>query len=486
MDLNFEPPGPVGAAFMGSHKLVNGLMGPVGSGKTSCLMMKTIFNAARQPQSKVDGVRYSKALFVRETFRQLYGTTIPSWWQWMPKDAGHWKGGGNEAAQHHLRFQLPDSSIVDLQCLFEALGDQSVETLMRGKEFNLFNGNEVDTLHPDVLPQAIIRISQGRYPGERHVDPEQCVIEANVDYNAPDIENYMYRLMEESRPSHYGFFRQPGGLDAAAENRKRATLAMYQAMEADLIAQGREDLSRRMIHNQYGFTRDGKPVFPEYRDDFHCAREPIKPVKGLPIRISVDQGLHAAAVLRQTMPNGQRVILDEIRVEGGAPALAEGLQQMRGEKYQGFSFIGGQSDPAGAARSSNDLEPWLDCFNRLMNFRGSDRITIAGTNDIEKRLSAVSYFLRRTVDAARPGLIISPTCRMLRKGFASHYRFKNVIGKRGEYQPKPEKNMYADLHDALQYDCLDGGGFEAVTGLRERGRSWGGGKIFRARMEVNL
>src|SRR6185503_6310776 len=113
-----------------------------------------------------------------------------------------------------------------------------------------------------------------------------------------------------------------------------------------------------------------------------------------------------------------------------------------------------------------------------------ERITIAATNDPEKRQSAVRYFLKRTVDDARPGLVISSRCRMLRKGFASHYRFKAVVGKRGQYQERPEKNEFSDPHDALQYDCLDDGGFEAVTGLAERGKSWGGGKIFQAKLQV--
>jgi hypothetical protein len=337
-----------------------------------------------------------------------------------------------------------------------------------------------------VFEQGIVRVRQGRYPGENHVNPEACVKGVSGDYNAPDVENWLYRLMEENRPDNYGFFRQPGGLDPRAENRERATREDYAEMERDLLAQGRDDLARRMIHNQYGYTRDGKVVFPEYRDDFHCAATPLSATRGLPVKVSVDQGLHAAALFRQTMPNGQRLILDEVRVEGGAAALAEAAQRLRGEKYSGFRFIGGKSDPAGAARSGNDAEAWLDCFNRLMNFKGDERITVASTNDPEKRQSAVRYFLKRTVNDARPALLISPTCRMLRKGFASHYRFRAVVGKRGQYQERPEKNMYSDPHDALQYDCLDDGGYEAVTGLRERGQAWGGGKSFRAKTEVRI
>lgn len=488
MQLNFLPPGPVGAAFMDCRLPVKFIMGPVGSGKTSCLMMDTIYEAARQPRSKLDGVRYSKALFVRETFRQLYGTTIPSWWQWMPKAAGAWKGGGNEAGQHHLRFQLPDQSIVDLVVMFEALGEQNVEALFRGKEFNLLRLNEADTLVPDVLAQGQIRVMQGRYPGEKHVDPALCVKGVAGDYNAPDIDNYLYHLNEENRPDNYGFFRQPGGLDPKAENRERATLEAYQAMELDLIAQSREDLARRMIHNQYGFTRDGKPVYAEYRDDFHCADQPLMPMPELAVRVDFDQGLHPGAILRQNMPNGQLRVLDELYSEAGAVGLAEDLRRLIAtEKYKGCRVIGGQCDPAAKARDANDAESWVDCINRLMNWVGASRVTLAQTNEPEKRHSAVRYYLKNTVGDARPGLLISPTCRHLRKGFNSSYRFKSKSGKRGEYQEKVDKVFpIADVHDALQYGALDNGGFEEVVGREQRRNRALGRKMRTAKLEVRV
>jgi hypothetical protein len=486
MDLNFTPPGPVGAAFMESHLPVNSIMGPVGSGKTSCLMMKTIYNAARQSPSRIDGVRYSKALFVRETFRQLYGTTIPSWFMWMPRSVGEWKGGGNEPGNHHIRFNL-EGKIIDLTVIFEALGEQGVEALMRGKEFNLLNLNEGDTLNPEVLSQGLIRIRQGRYPGERHVDPSLCVNEVNIDYNAPDIENYLYKLNEENRPANYGFFRQPGGLDPKAENRARATLEGYQAMARDLQSQGRDDLVRRMVNNQYGYTRDGKPVYGEYRDDFHCASSPLEAAKGVVIKLYADQGLHPALLFVQPMGDGQRRVLEEIRCEGGAVALAEEANRLIGAKYRNFKIIGGLADPSAAARGGNDGEPWLDCINRLMQLKGDARIRLAPTNDLEKRLSAVRRLLRLTVGNAQPALLISPNCRLLRKGFNSDYRYKKVhTSGPDSFRDVPEKNACSDPHDALQYCALDDGGYEEITGMAARAKGWGSGGFRAAPVRVNI
>lgn len=488
---NFSAPGPVGQAFMDSTASVKFIMGPVGSGKTSCMVMDTIYTAARQPRSKIDGVRYSKALFVRETFRQLEGTTIPSWQAWIPKENGKWTGGaGGGVSEHHLRFQLPDSSIVSLIVMFEALGERNVEDLFRGKEFNILRLNEADTIAPEVLSQGLIRVRQGRYPGAKHVAPSDCVWSAAGDYNAPDIENYLYKLKEEKRPKGWEFFRQPGGLDAGAENlAHNGGRAAYEGIKAEQIAQGRPDLARRMVDNQYGFTRDGKPVYEEYRDDFHCASEELIPVRGIAIRVDFDQGLHPACVLRQPMPNGQMRVLDELYSDGGATDLCGQLRRLIGStKYAGCKVIGGLSDPSAAARDPNDAESWVDCINRLMGWRGNEQLRLAPTNAPDKRQAAVRYRLTKTVENGQPAFLLSPACRVARKGFNSAYRYKKVrtVGS-DSYQDTPEKKWpVADVHDSIQYGALDDGGFEEVVGRAERSKRPFSGKMIQAKMAVKL
>lgn len=487
----FTPPGPVGKAFMDSLAAVKFIMGPVGSGKTSCMVMDTIHTAARMPRSRIDGVRYSKALFVRETFRQLEGTTIPSWWAWMPKSTGKWTGGaGGGVSEHHLQFQLPDQSIVDLVVMFEALGERNVEDLFRGKEFNLLRLNEADTLAPEVMSQGMIRIQQGRYPGSKHVDPEKSVWSCAGDYNAPDIENYLYRLFEETRPEGYGFFRQPGGRDPKAENMAHnGGLANYENIVKTLMAQGRPDLVRRMVDNQYGYTRDGKPVYPEYRDDFHCAGEELMPVAGLVVKVDFDQGLHPACTLRQNMPNGQERVLDELYSDSGATGLCDALKRLIGSrKYAGCKVVGGLADPSAAARDGNTAESWIDCINRLMGWTGAARLRLAPTNDPDQRQAAVRAKLIRNVDAGQPGLLISSVCRVLRKGFNSDYRYKKIraVGS-DSYQDAPEKKWpVADVHESLQYGALDDGGYEEVVGRAARGARPFGGKMMQAKMAVTL
>src|SRR4051812_27103138 len=74
--------------------------------------------------------------------------------------------------------------------------------------------------------------------------------------------------------------------------------------------------------------------------------------------------------------------------------------------------------------------------------------------------------LRRLVDL-KPGRMISPACKVLRKGFAGGYHFKRVKVTGDErYHDTPNKNEFSHVHDALQYALSGGGEVRALTGLR--------------------
>jgi hypothetical protein len=53
------------------------------------------------------------------------------------------------------------------------------------------------------------------------------------------------------------------------------------------------------------------------------------------------------------------------------------------------------------------------------------------------------------------GLLVSPDCPMIIKGFRGEYRMRRLqlVGKE-RYTDKPEKNLVSHGHDALQYACM--------------------------------
>jgi Flagellar GTP-binding protein len=87
-------PGPISEAFYFDDADVCAIQGPVGSGKTTTLMKSRARRAIAMPRSTVDGARRYKVLFIRETYRQLWSTTIPSYLETYPKALGHGPAGG--------------------------------------------------------------------------------------------------------------------------------------------------------------------------------------------------------------------------------------------------------------------------------------------------------------------------------------------------------------------------------------------------------
>jgi len=477
-------PGPVAARFIDSFAPVRMLMGPVGSGKTTTCLMDAVLKAAAQtPQP--DGWRRFKGLVVRDTYRQLEKTTIPSWLRWMPKDGpgSEWLGGeGGRPAKHTLTFDLR-GAMIELIMEFIGLNEVKVEDVLRGWEGTWAYLNEADLLDQDVL--TFIRGSGrlGRYP------PKDAATAQGgpswwglvLDMNAPDDQNWTYNKFVEELPEGWEFHRQPSGFEPAAEN-----LAMLPggARYYEEQAKGQPEWHvRRFIRNEFGYSRVGKPIYAEFNDARHVAPAPLAPVRGLPLVLGFDAGLTPAGTVGQRMPDGQWRVLDEITT---APAESVGPQRfgervnrlLAEERYRGCvedlrrgdrfePGIVAWCDPSagyGADKEAGELT-WIEKVEHETEIR----IKPAPTNELIARAEAVRRNLVRTIDGTAPGLLISPTCRVLRKGFNSGYRFRRVqVAGAERYEEKPEKNEWSHVHDALQYQLLGGGEFAEVTGRRER------------------
>ena len=72
------------------------------------------------------------------------------------------------------------------------------------------------------------------------------------------------------------------------------------------------------------------------------------------------------------------------------------------------------------------------------------------------RREAVAAALNRLIDGDA-GLLLSPACTMLRKGFVGGYHYRRVrAGANPDtYYESPVKNTYSHPHDALQYLLLE-------------------------------
>lgn len=454
--LDWRAPGPVADAFMRDRSDVACIIGPVGSGKTSAALVKMVMTAFTMRPCN-DGVRRAKFLVVRDTYPNLDATTIKTWHMWVHRERGRYVDSSPRT--HDVAFEVGGQRI-EIGVEFRALGEHTAEDTLRGWEGTALYLNEADLLPPDILTHAIGRV--GRYPSAAMGGCSWSGIW--MDCNAPDVDNWIYATFVDNPEPGYRLFLQPGGRDPAAENLHNLKEGYYER-QIKLNAKRGEWWIRRFVDNLFGASREGKPVYPEYNDLRHCASAPLAAIAGRKLIIGVDAGATPAATIWQPAIDGQWRALDEIVVAEdatmGPTMFGEEINRILAEKFPGFTpdMITGWGDPAADKDRSRD-EFWLDTLRHVTGIR----FRAAPTNALQPRLEAVRSKLTRSGENGKPMLLISPSCRVLRKGFNSHYHYRRVQIGQGRFADEPDKNHWSHVHDSAQYALIGGGEHMAVRG----------------------
>ena len=493
LDLAWKPKGPASLVLWRSQALIQGIMGPIGSGKTTTILRKGFLRATQMAPSPIDGVRRYCLTVVRDTYRNLWGTTLKTWRKVF--DDGNLKGSPGGPATHRILADVDYSSgqslgPVEMIFEFRAVGENSAEQALKGIESTDFFLNEADLLSRDTFEFVIGRA--GRYPDPKHgVPPSYHVM---VDFNAPIRGNWC-ALGSKEQPGLLKLSRAGGDVEIAiqapsmieqggalvtnpeAENIENLPPGYY---ENQLRSAPNEMYVRRMLRNQLGYSQAGKPIYTQFRDDLHVATRDLEPTPGLDLLLGADAGRTPAMVVGQIDPHGQLRILDELVAEGvGARRFGDLINQFLAERYEPWTrpnMLDGKlpirafCDPAAANPTESDDEAWM----QILRSRTGIRWRPAQTNVPTKRWEAVRVYLTTTLELGRPGLLLSPRCEVLRDGFTEGYRFRKIqfVGE-ARYDENADKNAYSHPHDALQYLALGAGGYDATMDRRDRRRGLG-------------
>lgn len=462
----FEAPGPVAAAFINSEALVNGLMGPVRGGKTVTALYKRLKRGAAFPICRDGIIRYS-FLCVRESYGALYATTIKAWHEIFPAHVGKWAGSEGRPATHELTFDTPAAPL-KLSARFISIQGDTIENLTRGTEFSDALEEEADLLDHHVKTYLLSRI--GQYPPKRLLPPGTAISGVlDLVTNPPDTENYFYKDFCEEPLAHHVLFQQPGGLDAAAENIKNIQGGRdYYLRLAEANPKWWVD---RMVHGKFGASRSGEAVYPEYDDLKHCGNRTIA-TADCPLRLGFDQNLvNPACTISQWMPSGQwRVVKELVPGRMGAAQFGDFVRDDLARSFRGLPVAKATADPAaayGADREGGELA-WYETLQKKLGVP----VDLAPSQEPGIRQDAVRQLLMASdillPNGERvPAFQLSAACRMLRKGFISHYRFRRLRGDAdAPLNPQVDKNEYSDPHDALQYDVLNSRGRMNVIGAK--------------------
>jgi len=444
-DIVYNPP-PSLAGFLACNAPVSFVTGPVGSGKSSASMIKIAYHA-KQMRKQRDGIRRSRAVIVRNTRQMLSDATFPTFNTWFPD------GVAGQLMKTDFKFLLKFDD-VECEVLFRGLDDANDVRRLLSLEVSFGVIDEFREIHPDIFNALQGRV--GRYPSKLDGG---CVDDAGQpNYhvwgasNAPDADTFWEKFLSEP-PKNAEIFMQPSALSPEADWLDNLVDGYYEN-----LAEGKEEAWVNVyIHNKFGESLAGKPVFRSFNSDLHVAKDTsghkvaLRVLPGAGLIIGVDAGLSPAAVIGQIDYTGRLIVHDALISEsmGALRFIREKLKPLLANKFPGIPALV-VIDPAAFQRVQTDERCVADIF-RNEGFT----VRAAKTNVISARLAAVDNYLTRMVDGKPSVLFDAEGTAPLLAALRGKYRYK--VNTKGETAEKPEKSHpWSDVADAFQYLCLHG------------------------------
>lgn len=438
------PPSLVG--FLTSEAFIALQIGPVGSAKTTAGIMKIAYHA-KQMAPCTDGIRRSRAIWVRNTREQLRDTSIPDFLQWFPDGVA----GTYEKTNYRFVLKFDD---VECEVLFRGLDDANDVRKLLSLQASFGILDEFREINQSIFEALQSRL--GRYPSKL-LNGVGCVKDDGAENkhiwgmsNPPDMETYWEGFLTKP-PKNADVFFQPSGLSPEADWLDYLSLDYYAN-----LAQGKDpEWVDVYINAKFGKTLAGRPVFGTFSGDFHVSKAPLNYIKSsqYPLIIGFDFGLNPSCTVNQLDPKGRMLTFLALTSDGmGVQRFVQTILKPKlAERFPGMPVLI-VGDPAGAQRAQTDER---SCFDILR--KEGFKVLPAKTNATVARISAVETFLGRQVDGGPGALFDAQGAAPLITALRGGYRYKKR--KSGEFEDSPEKNEWSHVADAHQYACLhaDGG-----------------------------
>jgi len=429
---------PTIAQFIRDPSLVKVCIGPVGSGKTTGMLMELAMHMNEEfPDAR--GIRKTRFGVIRNTSSQLRQTVLPEIEKWLSA-AFHYKVTDSTL---QFRYDLPDGTKVESDWLLIPMDEpRDVQRLL---SLNLTGawGSEARELPLTVIEALLGRI--GRY---KSVGVNQCKwMGIILETNPCDEDSEWHTRLELELPKGWKVFKQPGGQSPGAENTENLPPNYYQ----NLIDNNTTDWCDVFVHAKYGKSLSGQAVFrTSFKPDFHVVSGGIlKLTDGYPLMVAQDFGRTPAALITQVDSRGRLLVLGEQTSTdmGLEQFIYTNLRPTLSRSFPGAAvFV--IADPAGRQKSQINEESPFDALHRL-----GFKAYAAPSNDIDPRLRAVEQFFLRNVDGGPAIIIDGDKCPILVRALKFDYRYRRK--QTGDLDDKPEKKHPAsDIADCLQYACM--------------------------------
>lgn len=495
-NMVYEPDGKVLTDYFWDRSELSIIQGPIESG-TSSASVHRLWRLACEQKPDFDGVRRTRFLVIRDTYKSLRETTMKTWIDWFPESIwGPMLRG--EPANHSIKRDHPsgDGTKVDTEIIFLAIADaDTAVAVLASFEITGFFVNEGQFIDKAVVDELLSRCA--RYPSKKN-GPGATWSGGFIDLNAPTEGHWIPYMrgdiplpkdmtdderMQYEKPPTWRFFVQPPGLietrvegklvyqpNPAAENQKWMTKPYLEK----IAGKPKEWIDQRIM-NKVGLYVGGKSVYPTFSAHEHVSKSKLLYTAGWPIYVGLDFGREPAAVFGQCINGAWSVLAELIGSNESAQLFAPKVKRLLFQEFPGCKaeFYG---DPRGADGGQNVETTAYDVYLA----HGMKVIPATTDNNREMRRSAMESVLGK-----RNGLLISPECLVLKTGMAGGYHYPKVAQKgiSGRFAEKPLKNEYSHIVEALENMLLGGGEGEALVVPSHRERR-GPSPVARHRVEL--
>lgn len=216
--ISYKAP-PTLARFMRSNARVRCVVGPIGSGKSSACSMEILRRASEQKPH--NGVRSTRSVIIRNTYRELEDTTRKTFEAWISPELGKW---WEQDFTFVIDKPLADGTRLYHEALFRALDRPEHVRKLLSLELTFAWINEARQ-----VPKAILDMLRGRvsrYPAMKDGGPSWYGVW--LDTNPWPTAHWGYKLFTKEKPAGFELYEQPDALGPNAENLHNLVPGYYQ------------------------------------------------------------------------------------------------------------------------------------------------------------------------------------------------------------------------------------------------------------------
>lgn len=390
-------------------------------------------------------------MVVRDTMPQLRDTTLKTWLSWFPNGSiGTWKETGKT-----YFINIDD---IRAEVMFRALDTADDVDNLLSLEVTGAYINEKRSAAREIIEGIHGRI--GQYPAMKDGGPSWYGDWG--DTNPPEEGSYLMRMYEGLDPddgktklkNDWAVFKQPPAMlkdtsgeyiiNPLAENLENLIPGYYE----NLVKGKTEDYIRVNILGQYGRSKGGRPVHPEFDRDVHVSKGLIIPNRDLLVLVCADFGMTPALALKQQDAFGRVLTLDDIAAfdMGLERAIETKLLPLIKRKYKGFEFVV-TGDPSGERRADGDETTCADIFRSYKKYLG--KVKMASSNSPVARRAGTDHFLARKTP---PTYLVDPGCDATIAALSGGFMYKKH--KDGRHSEEIEKNDHSHIGEANEYGDL--------------------------------